>query len=438
MRRFPTVPFLAVQGLVVTALAVAYAGTSSDLRVRLSEEITRTKAYEEIPITRDVAPQIAPLYNDPTVVSDENLARVLAQILPRFPRQRVRPNYVEHALRAWGVHATFKDPEVMSGEQMKEIVLNNGRFVGTWDTQIEPLLTSGPGGVDVRWGMYHEASAHHDHLIASLSEAGVTLHEPVYPAGGGPTTLNAILQQAIHDFDLDEREVEWSAMAFALWLPPTTTWKNAAGRELSFDKIARRLIRGHKEYGVCLGTHRVYSLMLMWRLNKESGGKLLSPQVADEAYAFLKDVRDLIAASQMDDGRWPQNWWDGARALEKMEPQEEHQQVIATGHHLEWLAIAPKELHPPHEQICKAADWLVKNITSKSVAEVQEVYTFYSHVGNALALWRGTHPAEFWKQWEGRVPPPETPAAPPAGDAVIPPPPPALPPSPTLPPAPEL
>ncbi len=31
-------------------------------------------------------------------------------------------------------------------------------------------------------------------------------------------------------------------------------------------------------------------------------------------------------------------------------------------------------------------------------------YTFFSHVGNALSLWRMTRPADYWKTWEAAHP----------------------------------
>ena len=55
--------------------------------------------------------------------------------------------------------------------------------------------------------------------------------------------------------------------------------------------------------------------------------------------------------------------------------------VIATGHHLEWLSIAPIELHPPRGQILKAADWLIANVEKTPQDEIDANYTFYSHVG---------------------------------------------------------
>ena len=211
-----------------------------------------------------------------------------------------------------------------------------------------------------------------------------------------------MIEQAIYDFDLDERETEWSAMGFGLWLSPQKEWVNGHHRKLNFDMIARRQMRGHKTYGVCGGTHRVYSLMSLVRLDDEFD--ILSDEVHAEALKYLASVRDILLVTQFEDGHWPYNWPDGEAALDTPEDYDAYKDVIATGHHLEWLAIAPKELHPPHEQILKAADWIIKNTTSKTKKEILSNYTFYSHVGNALALWRNTRASVFWKKWEARHP----------------------------------
>ena len=78
--------------------------------------------------------------------------------------------------------------------------------------------------------------------------------------------------------------------------------------------------------------------------------------------------------------------------------------VIATGHHLEWLAIAPEDLHPPREQIDRAAQWIIQTTKEQSADDIFRRYTFFSHIGNALALWRGTHPADFWMDWQAKNP----------------------------------
>lgn len=222
-------------------------------------------------------------------------------------------------------------------------------------------------------------------------------------------TIEDVIEEALRDFKLDEREVEWSVMAFGFWLvsdePGKTvrTWRTNTGRELSFDLLAKRLVRGHKQYGVCTGTHRVYSAMVLIRLDDTY--KILSDSVRAEVWQYLEKTRDLIEVCQFEDGHWPYNWWDGKIALEKPEPLVNSQVVIATGHHLEWLSIAPPELHPfegsekGRAMVRKAAQWIIANVKSQSDDDMLRQYTFYSHVGNALALWRKTRPEKFWREY---------------------------------------
>lgn len=353
---------------------------------------------------------VQPLYNDPELVSDEELAAVLKQVQPRFPAKQIKPNYVEHALRIWGVNAKFRDPAVMSGEALKDFLTDHGRYLASWkDKEVAPLLVETRGGVSVRWGKEEGASVHHDHWLACLTEAGVNLHEPIFTPSGHQRTINEALQQALRDFRLDEREVEWSALTFGLWLPDQTTWHTNDGREINFDRMARRLIRGDKRTGVCHGLHRVFSMLVLMRLDDEH--HILSAEVRGEIRANLLKVRQLIIDSQSEDGHWPSNWPDGKKAVEKPVDDPLFRKVIATGHHLEWLALAPEEFHPPREQIRKAVRWVIDTTVARKPSEILDHYTFYSHVGGALSLWRSVRPAEFFQKWEEEHPPEPTESA---------------------------
>src|SRR5690606_10552211 len=116
-----------------------------------------------------------------------------------------------------------------------------------------------------------------------------------------------------------------------------------------------------------------------------------------EAMTFLGAVRDRLLESQFEDGRWPPDWSRGAEAVTDPGDGDMYQTVIATGHHLEWLTIAPEELHPPRERVIRAARWIIDNTLSRSDEEISRNYTYYSHVGAALAAWRGSSAWEFWE-----------------------------------------
>ncbi|MDB4743610.1 hypothetical protein OAF98_03920 [Planctomicrobium sp.] len=390
--------FVIVQIAVLGAFAIALLFSNAQARTALKAKTLGIESFEPVPIPREEPYRVKPLYNRPDIVSDEALAAVLEKIQPRFSPREMKPNHIEHALRTWGVTATFQNPNAVSGQGMLEFLTDHGAYIESWGKEVRPILEEKPTGIRIRWGAETGASYHHDHWLACVTEAGASLNTPVYGPSRRDDTLYDVVQESLRDFRLDEREVEWTAMAFGLWIAPTREWVGSGGREYSFDLIAERLLRGHKNLGVCSGTHRVYSLMLLLRLDEEFD--VLTDAMHAKVYAHMENVRDLIIASQFPDGSWPGNWPDGKDAVDNPIEEELYKKIISTGHQLEWLSIAPPALQPPEEQVRKAVDWIVEVTKSQTRAEIKQRFTFFSHVGVALANWRQVHPAGFWREWE--------------------------------------
>lgn len=385
--------FLAVQLIAAVIAGVTWVATPNQAATTLLAAVTPGKA-----IASRVEPyRVQPFYNRPDLVSDEDLRAVLAKVRPVFPRRGTKSNYIEHAVRVWGHDSTFADDAAWSGEEMVNYLTDHAKFASAWDRPVS-LMENRPNGVSVNWGSEIGQSVHHDHWLASLTEAGVPLEHPVFGPGRTNHTLADVLAEAVRDFELDEREAEWTAMAFGLWLPPTREWIGDRGRRFDFDMVAERLARGDCYSGVCAGTHRVYSLMLLVRLDDEFD--ILSDAGRATAWRYLGHTRDMIVDAQWDDGRWATNWPAGADAKLNKPDEPTYKQVIATGHHLEWLSIAPVELHPPAESIAKAMHWIIETTKARTDEEVAGHYTFYSHVGAAVANWRSEHPADAWRRLE--------------------------------------
>lgn len=395
--RLPVVAIVGVNVAAVGAFAAAAMSLSDRGVRRVSEAVTGRPTAARLAISHRLPLRVEPLYDDPSVVSDAELRDVLDKVKPRFDPRHLSPNHVEHALRAWGATIRFGEPGVTDGPDLVAFLTDYGRQLSSWDDvpQAEPLLIERPDGIDVNWGKRPGESVHHDHWLACLSEAGAPLDTPVSGPNRRGDTLDDVLQEAIRDFDPNERETEWSVMTFGFWLPPDhKAWRNRQGRRIDFDLLAETEMRGAKRFGVCGGMHRVYSLMVLLRLDDRY--TLLSPPVRDAVYAHLRGVRDAIVESQNEDGRWRSDWPNGAAALTSPVDEPLYRQVIATGHQIEWLAIAYPDLQPDREVVRRAARWVIETTRDTPQQRLMGEYTFFSHVGNALALWRKTHPAEAW------------------------------------------
>jgi len=401
---------LIVQTLFLGGILIAWLSTAgSDRRILAAAALSRPYPLDAFPRS-DSAAVVTPLYDQPGLVTDQQLAAVLKKLIPRFSRSHLRPNLIEHALRTWGGQVTFLNPDAISGPKMVEFLTDSARHLESWDGKARPLLEDTPEGIHVRFGEDSASSVHHDHALAALTEAAVPLSSSVFTTRRA-LQLKHVLAEALRDFRLDEGETEWSSLCFALWLSPDSIpqWHNGSGRSITFDMLVERLVRNHKRMGVCQGTHRIYTLMAILRMNAEHQGKLLSPESATIAEQWLLDVRDLVAASQFPDGSWNPGWCYGSDYQLHIDPTEKiSKRVIATGHHLEWMSIAPEKFHIPAAQIQKAAQWLLANVQNTPQSEIDQNYTFYSHVAKALAMWRKTSPAEFWTTYRQNHPDAET------------------------------
>ena len=340
---------------------------------------------------------IEPLYDNPAVITDEQLQRVLARLRPQLAGNQTKIGGVDHALRFWTARAAFNDAKFASGEKLRRILTDQRAFAVLYGQDTLPLLSPEPKGVRVRTQEGPATSTHVDHTMACLAEIGTPLDFLVtVPAGAGTRDVpfRAIVQQSLRDFSLNQVEYEWSALTYALYMPPARAWTTKEGQRVSFDILARRMMREKLPRGVCFGNHRLYTLAAF--LQVDDSQHILSPELRQEILAFLTAQTAKLVQNQSAEGYWGSDW---ARAEGEPEIETDKtgdivsDRILATGHTLEWWAIAPQSVQPPRETLARAGQWLVKAIDESTDEQIQARYTYLSHAGRALALWRKTDPA---------------------------------------------
>lgn len=358
-------------------------------------------AARALPQPRPAPIELRPLYDDPAVVSDEQLARVLGRLVLRRHGPRTRIGQVDHMLRLWGPGVTYEDRRIFSGATMLRLLTDHRQFILVYGTEADPLLVDDGRGVRVRAFAGPASSTHIDHTLATLAEIGVGTDMPVVTPERR-TTVSSLVTGSLASFSLNQSEVDWSALAYTLYLPHARRWISAEGQEVTFDRLAARLMREELTEGACSANHRLYGLVAMLRVDGLMADlgepPLLEPATRQEVSEFLAGVTARLAEHQHALGFWNDDWPSAAPADASPSDRDGDRlsdRLIVTGHVLEWWALAPPELQPDRAVVVAAGQWLVRTIDALSDHDLEEHHlTFLTHAVRGLALWRGRVPSE--------------------------------------------
>ena len=368
-------------------------------------------------LSRNEPLTITPRFDDPRVVTDEQLAAVLDRVKP--PAEPVVTNSFVHALRLWGDEADFGDAKIPTGQELRDYFLDDATFRRFAGEKAPPLFHKGMKGIEVRSFddsiSDRETSSHHaDDLLATLAESGVPLDAALH-LRDGEAKVSDLLEASFRRFHLDQLEYEWTAIAYARYVFPEREWRNKYGERIDVDQLVDEIISHPLELGPCNGLHRLEALAVLYRADEQVHA--LSSRTKMKILAYMKHVSTLLVDAQHSQGYWTRQWPKGAAAVASpplhsaktaggetaaaAKPAAAapslHDQLLVTGHHLEWLALAPDEVQPPRETIVRAGQWLARTLIEMDEKELTATYGPYSHAARALCLWRSKEPYEAWK-----------------------------------------
>jgi hypothetical protein len=335
------------------------------------------------------------------ICSDQQLAQVLDRVKP--PLDGLTTNHLVHALRLWGPAADFGDPAIPSGPMMRNYLLDDRVFQQLALGQSPPLFYRGPDGVDVRSyddqaDFQHTSSYHTDDLLATLAESGLALDTPLH-LRDGEARIADLLTSAMRRFYSGRHEYEWTIIACARYAHPLAPWRNKYGEKIDVEMLVKELTDKPAELGPCGGLHRLEALAVMYRIDQQSPA--LPSHVRQRILGYMKQASDRLVKSQSIDGYWCSGWSQNQSKVQspKSEVAEPtlHDKLLVTGHHLEWLALAPEEVQPPRETIVRAGQWLTRTLLEIDEKTLLAAYGPYSHAARALCLWKGIEPMEAWR-----------------------------------------
>ena len=328
-------------------------------------------------------------------------ARVAAALRPLEPFFEYRRVYdLMHALQLWGAHAEFTAPAAfpipdglrpMSSRDVIGFLLDDAPFRKY--NRDRSLLVETDHGVSVAVGVNPAESAHVDKHLKVFSEIGLPLDTPV-SVGGTRHTLADLLSESLARYT-PLQEIEFSAVGFARYLPPRTSWVNRFGETFTFDDLAEELLSRPPGVGSCYGLHFPYAMTTLLRVDQVT--PILAPATRSQLSKRLRKITDRLERVQLPSGAWDRRCW--AEPIEiRLEESARLEQIRVTSHQLEWMAFAPEGLRVGPKTARKALGFLCNELDrlEAGVLSLSHEFPVLSHAGRALTLASGyTNAGDF-------------------------------------------
>jgi hypothetical protein len=307
--------------------------------------------------------------------------------------RRTRPTTLSgllHVLRVFGKESLVANPA--TGEEVKalEIALDAEKTQVFFQSQ--PSLFETRTGVRCpvlergqSYDKQHERQAHTDQLLAALAELEIPLSHPLRTRTS-MRTIRDLLADSMANFALDQKEIEWSALAFTLYLPPQRSWTDKFGKACDFDKLAEELLARGLE-GSCGGSHILFALTAMLQIDQRTA--ILTADMRQKVSHYLQRMVVHALRSQSPAGAWGKEWYrNGENSdLGLVRPSGADQsEVLITGHQLEWMMFLPPGLSPPRDCFLQAASWLLQQLLTAPLATIENGHCPFSHAGHVLML----------------------------------------------------
>lgn len=306
----------------------------------------------------------------------------------------VKVGNVIHAIRLWGhcdevpFGSHRKGNPVYTGRVLLDYCLGAARPkdnpIPGWQT----ILRRTEFGVTVLdfpplRGGFANGKAHRDDLLEACALHAMPLSTPVF-VDGDTYTLQHLLDHSLATYH-GGAELEWSAVVYANYLPPQSSWHNRFGERSDFDELVSELIAKKPSQCACYGLHIPYALVSIIRANDKA--TILRAKSRSNALRYLRFVSENLEHYQDADGFWPLQWWSPWTEHKERTGRLDMSRLTCLGHNLEWIALCPNEVAIPSSEsinrAIQAADRLVVNM---SPLESEYLYPALTHFACALRL----------------------------------------------------
>jgi hypothetical protein len=310
-----------------------------------------------------------------------------------------------HALLTWGPEVEFVENNSKEPVRVLDVVL--GLKCHPSRTHYDLLFyVDADGFVRSRSSKTSSLSSiqaqesHYDQAMATFGQLGLSLDQSIRVQGRTlSTTLSEPFNTILQRFELGADEPEWTILSIAYYLPPAKSWTNRWGTSFSMDDLAAELLKRPYGQGTCSGTHTLFTICTLLRVDENHS--ILTNKSRQAITDRLRDVKRRLEEYQLPNGAWSDTWATngypvGPRDYNDYPSYCERLRVV-TGHHLEWIAIAPLELRPSEQCLLRALNWCFEDL--RMLPSIDERPARCPPTHTMLAVYRNFFPERILGSW---------------------------------------
>ena len=204
------------------------------------------------------------------------------------------------------------------------------------------------------------SESHRDQCLATFAALDIPLAFPVV-LDTETQCLQGLLSESIANFTFDQREMSWTATAYAHYLPPAQSWTDRFGRTTTFSELLRHIMNGGFAKQSCAGLHVLQSVIAINEADCRYG--ILDSRTRVNARRFIDDAITDAIANQRDDGSWDYAW-HRSLTMDK-DSQSSQSRLIVTGHLLEQMHALRNQ--PSPQLYLRATRWLLDTLRTSDI-----------------------------------------------------------------------
>lgn len=344
--------------------------------------LTIESAILECPVAIPVAASRHDGAPDPAKA--EKWGRIAEKFLTRRPIPSL--SHLLHHLENWSMspQSVVADRE-LDGTRMLSILTSN-RVEALYLPTMPMLYQDPAGSVRIAHLGEEDAENHPNQVLASCASLGLRGDQRLR-SGQVSASIAELVSTARDDFNF-AGETEWTILALARYAPTPSTWKNRWGETFSFDSIATHYLGRDFGRGPCAGTHALQVLAVLLRVNATR--PILTDRVKERVRERLAAAIRLLDLHQRSWGYWAPDWplllADPSSESSDGEFYRESDFVLVTGHHLDWLRLAPEGLAISDGSRRRALAWCEDVLDRTTPEAIDRDFCPYSHCFRALEI----------------------------------------------------